>query len=423
MLERYFVRPKTTDQIRASWIGPAIEQYVGWLSDQGYAARNVFRRVPILMRFGQFAQARGATQLGELPGHVEPFVEDWVRERGRRCSTKALRLKVACDARVPVEQMLRLAVPGFAGKGRSQRGSVPFVKEAPGFFDYLRTERGLRPSTLLGYGHYLSRFEAYLRQIALEDLRDLSPAILSAFVVERRARGLARTSIREACGVLRVFLRYLHRERVVPTDLSASVEWPQVYRLSTVPRSITWSQVRQVLESVDRRTPTGKRDYAMLLLLTTYGLRGREVAALTLDDIDWRRERLRIPDRKAGHSTAFPLSSVVGEALADYLRHGRPETGDRHVFFRALAPVRPIASAAVSSRAAHYLRVAGIEVPRPGSHTFRHTCVQRLVDAGLPFKVIGDFVGHRSPASTDIYAKVAIEALRQVALGDGEDVL
>jgi integrase len=159
------------------------------------------------------------------------------------------------------------------------------------------------------------------------------------------------------------------------------------------------------------------------MLLVTYGLRSREVAALTLDHIDWRRERLAVPERKAGHSTAFPLSAAVGEALVDYLRHGRPETDERRVFFRALAPVVPMSADGVSGRARHYLLKAGIDVPRPGSHTLRHTCVQRLVDADFAWKTIGDFVGHRSPKSTEVYTKVAVEQLRQVALGDGEEVL
>jgi site-specific recombinase XerD len=294
---------------------------------------------------------------------------------------------------------------------------------APGFFEYLQAERGLRPASILQYRHHLLRFEVYLARVGISGLAELSPGILSAFVVARKASGLARTSVREMCGILRVFLRYVRRERLVPVDLSDTVDWPQAYRLATIPRSITWGEVGQVLGQVDRRSASGKRDYAILLLLVTYGLRGREVAALTLDDIDWKRERLRIPERKAGHSTAFPLSTVVGNALVDYLKHGRPTTSDRHVFFRALAPVGPITAAAVSSRAAHYLHKAGISVPRPGSHTLRHTCVQRLVDADFPLKTIGDYVGHRSAASTDVYAKVAIDALRQVALGDGEEVL
>jgi site-specific recombinase XerD len=107
----------------------------------------------------------------------------------------------------------------------------------------------------------------------------------------------------------------------------------------------------------------------------------------------------------------------------DYLQNGRPQTTDRHVFFRAVAPQQPITEAAVSSRAAHYLRKIGIAVPRAGSHTLRHTCVQRLVDAEFDLKVIGDYVGHRSTASTEIYTKIDIETLRDVACGDGEEVL
>ena len=114
---------------------------------------------------------------------------------------------------------------------------------------------------------------------------------------------------------------------------------------------------------------------------------------------------------------------VVGEALLAYLQDGRPQTKDRHVFFRAMAPLQPIGPASVSARASNYLKKAGVEVPRPGSHTLRHSAVQRLVDARFDMKTIGDFIGHRSARSTEIYAKVAVEALREVALGDGEAVL
>jgi site-specific recombinase XerD len=200
-----------------------------------------------------------------------------------------------------------------------------------------------------------------------------------------------------------------------------SIVW-QFYRLADIPRSISWDEVRRMLEAVDRRAPLGKRDYAILLLLVTYGLRAREVAALTLDAIDWKRERLYVPERKAGHSTAYPLSPMVGEAILDYLQNGRPQTTDRHVFFRVLAPCAPLTWQAIGSRTSYYLHKAGIVVARPGSHTLRHTCVQRLVDAHFSLKTIGDYVGHRSPASTEIYTKVAVETLRELALGPGEEL-
>jgi integrase/recombinase XerD len=375
--------------------------------------------VPLLVAFGEFARRQGARSLADLPGHVDAFVDKRVGES--RDARRGMGQSFVKGIRGPVEQLLELVVMGFEGTGRPHL-AVPFAEAVPEFFDYLTSERGLRPATVLCYRHHLDRFEAYLERVGVAGLHELSPVLLSAFVAERSGAGLAKTTVREGCGVLRVFLRYAHREGLVRGELWKTVGWPQAYRLSTIPRSISWDDVGKVMAAVDRRTPGGKRDYAILLLVT-YGLRGREVAALTLDDIDWKRERLAIPERKAGHSTAFPLSGSVGEALVDYLRHGRPNSPDRHVFFRAMAPLRPIGTAAVSSCARRYLLRAGIEVPRPGSHTLRHSTVQRLVDAEFSLKTIGDFVGHRSPASTEVYAKLAVEPLRQVALGDGEEVL
>jgi integrase/recombinase XerD len=415
MLEAYFIKPTTIDRIQASWVGAEVERYVVWLDGQGYRPRSVLRRVPMVVAFGEFARERGARSVQDLPEHVEPFVTQWLSGSG------STRPGLAKEIRGPIEQMLRVVLPDFAGTGRPHHGE-PFAETVPGFFDYLATERGLRPASIYAYRHHLARFEAFLAGVGAQ-VSELFPPLLTAFITERSRAGLVKSTVRGTCGVLKVFLRYAHRQGVLPRDLSGAVEWPQVYRLSTVPRSITWAEVGAVLAGVDRRTPRGKRDYAILLLLVTYGLRAREISALTLDDIDWKRERLAVPERKAGHSTAFPLSPTVGAALVDYLRHGRPQTTDRRVFFRAAAPVRPITTAAVSCCARDYLLKAGVTVPRPGSHTLRHTCVQRLVDDGFGLKTIGDFVGHRSAKSTEIYSKVDVENLRAVALGDSEDVL
>jgi integrase/recombinase XerD len=422
MLDRYFVRPATVDRVRASWIGETIEQYVTWLADRGYAARNVFRRVPLLVGFGEFARERGATRVADLPEHAEGFVARWTELHGTRCTTPEARKKIASTARNPVEQMLRLVVSDFCGHRRARWGRAPFDGKAGQFFAYLVEERGLQQASIQHYKHHLGPFEAYLDRVGCGDMAAISPPILGAFVVES-AGYLCPTSVRDRCGVLRVFLRYLHRQRLIAKDLSKCVEMSRNYRLSGVPRSIAWDDVRRMLEAVDRRTSAGRRDYAILVLLVTYGLRGREVAAMTLEDIDWKRERVRVPERKAGHSTGYPLSPTVGVAVLEYLQHGRPKTAERRLFLRVLAPQGPLSQSAISGRVAYYLHRAGINVRRAGSHTLRHTCVQRLVDADFPFKVIGDYVGHRSVAATEVYAKVAVEALREVALGDGESVL
>jgi integrase len=181
--------------------------------------------------------------------------------------------------------------------------------------------------------------------------------------------------------------------------------------------------VKRLIGAVDRRDATGKRDYTILLLLVTYGLRVKEVASLLLDDIDWKHDRIRIRDRKIGNSTGYPLTPAVGESLIEYIRSARPDTQDRHVFMRRAAPLQPVGPAAVSARMRTLLARAGISVPRPGGQVFRHSCVQRLVDAETSYKTISDYVGHRSTLSQGAYAKVSVEALRDVALGDGEAVL
>ena len=422
MLEQYYIRPVTVDRIRTSWIVSEIEQYVGWLAERRYSSSSVSRRIPLLVAFGDFAKTHGATEAAHLADHVEPFVQAWVSQHARRKCTALARKKIGDCTRNPIRQMLRLAIPGYIGLGRHHQPDNPFEAQAPRFLSHLTEERGLRPRSLVQYRFHLRQFAAYLTRIGLTDLAAVSPNVLSGFIADYGPR-IAWPTLRNACGTLRVFLRYLHREGVTAKDLSSVVEFPQSYRLSGIPRSIGWEQVEQVLAGVDRRAPCGKRDYAMLLLLATYGLRACEVAALTLDDIDWRNDRMKIRERKAGNSTAYPLSAVVGAAIVDYLKNGRPASTDRHVFLRAMAPLYPIGSAAVSCRAIYYIRKAGIQVHRPGSHTLRHSCVQRLVNANFSLKQIGDYVGHRNAASTQIYSKVAIEALREVAQGDGEEVL
>ena len=117
MLERYFIRPTTIDRIRACWIGDAIERYVTWLTEQNYAARNVFVRVPIIVRFGEFTKSRGANNWNELPSHIEPFVDHWLQEHGQASLDDQQRRTAACNVRNPIHQLLHLIIPGYQNNG------------------------------------------------------------------------------------------------------------------------------------------------------------------------------------------------------------------------------------------------------------------------------------------------------------------
>jgi integrase/recombinase XerD len=176
----------------------------------------------------------------------------------------------------------QIKAPGSAGGSlrRPHKPENPFEAQAPQFFSYLSDEKGLRPRTLYQYRFHLHQFAAYLSRIGLKDLARVSPKVLSGFVADYGPR-VAWPTLRNACGTLRVFVRYLYREQVLAKDLSRLVEFPQSYRLAGIPRSMGWEQVEQVLCGIDRRSPCGKRDYAMLLLLATYGCAG----------VKWRRLR------------------------------------------------------------------------------------------------------------------------------------
>lgn len=421
MLEQYFVKPETIDKIKNSWISLPIERYVSWLSEKGYSRSSIMRRVSRLLQFGEYAKARGAKSLDELPSQAQAFTDYWVAQHGKNCKSQAAIRGVANEVSNPIQQMLRIALPDFVGtcSKRTKRYKQECMLR---FLDYLREERGLKPTTLRNYQHYLGRVDEYLDRVGVTELSQLSPVVISALITDASFSS-GKEVLQGVCNVLRLLLRYLQREKIINRDLSSTVEQPQKYRLSEIPRLINWDQVRLMLERVDCRTPVGRRDYAILLLLVTYGLRAREIASLTLDDVDWKRERILVSERKAGHNTAYPLAPVVGNAIIDYIQHGRPQTTDRHLFFRSLAPQKPMDHTSVSQRATLYLKRAGISVPRPGSHTLRHTCVQKLLEANVPLKTIGDYVGHRSASSTRIYTKIDVEGLREVALGDGEEIV
>lgn len=421
MLEHYFSKAKTIDRIRQSWLADSIEQYVNWLEEHGHSKQTIHRRVPLLVQFGEYAKEHGAKRIEDLPRYLSDFASYW-EQRSRCCRTSSRQKTLNREVRGCMRQMLSVVLPDYDGRSRSRRTYAPRFAFTDDFFKFLTEERGLSKASMRVYDYSLGVLQSYLDRIGVTDLTQLSPPILSSFVVDIKD-SLGKASLTRVLSPVRIMLRYLYREGLIERDLSTVVELPHTYELSNLPRSISWDEVRRMLEAVDRRTATGRRDYAILLLLVTYGLRAREVAAIKLDDIDWKTERLRIRERKAGHSTGYPLSSVVGNAILEYLKTDRPKTSDRSLFFRMQAPIGPMSWQAISGRAVHYLRAAGIDVPKGGSHTLRHTCVQRLVDAKFSLKLIGDYVGHRSADSTRIYTKVDIESLRELAIGLGEDLL
>jgi integrase/recombinase XerD len=284
---------------------------------------------------------------------------------------------------------------------------------------WLRDLRGLRPETRTKRVTYALQFLGWLGSRADEEgLGTLTVPDFDAYL-KQRCVGFRRASIEDRAVCLRDFLRHLHRSGFTTADLSGTVMGPRIYDHEDIPSALCADVVKRVLE-VTRQdlSPTGLRDYAILMLLATYGLRAAEVIHLRLEDIDWRRDVLRVRHTKTGTYSELPLLTEPGEALLRYLEQARPRSTHREIFLRILPPHRPFkAGSTLNCVTRARLRAASI-VPqgRHGPHAFRHARAVSLLRSGTSLKVIGDVLGHTSAAATAEYIKLATEDLRAVGL-------
>jgi site-specific recombinase XerD len=289
---------------------------------------------------------------------------------------------------------------------------------------WLRDERGLASASIVALLAEARHFLVWqLDRSGAQSLGCLSVRDIDLYI-DARAPGQRRVSLKDYAERLRSLLRYLYRTRYLASDLAAHVVSPMLYAYEGVPSILEPDQIAAVLETTKRDTsPMGLRDYAMLLLLATYGMRSGEVRNLTIEDIDWRSESLRVRHSKTGACSHLPLLSQVGEALLAYLRHGRPRTDRREVFMRSRAPYRPLRN--LHGEIHRRLLAARVKPPgKSGPHIFRHARAVEMLRASVPQKIIGDVLGHRSTEATIPYLKLATEDLRAIALDvPGSEVL
>lgn len=280
---------------------------------------------------------------------------------------------------------------------------------------FLSSERGLAPATLINYQPIIRRL--LTARFGQNDVRlgELQPADIHRFVVDY-AQATSRRRAQLAVTALRSFLRYSRQRGQIATDLAGAVPAVACWSFSGLPKFLPAEQVKQVLASCDRKTPVGKRNYAILLLLARLGFRAGEIVALALDDIDWENGDILV--RGKGQRLArLPLPSDVGEALVEYLRDVRPTGRTRRLFLRIRAPLRGLAgSVSVDCIVARALNRAGLAPPLKGAHLLRHSLATDLLRQGASLAEIGQLLRHSQPNTTQIYAKVDIEALRGIAV-------
>lgn len=282
--------------------------------------------------------------------------------------------------------------------------------------DHLQRVVGAAPATRLRYATTVRRFIKSCFGKGLPDGAILSVDTVVDFIWQEAATKSGHGRSKPAVAV-RSFLRFLAVRGVVPAGLDRAIPAVRRWQHASLPPRLSTAQVDQLL-TTGAVSPTARRDRAILLMLARLGMRAGEVVMLTLDDLDWHNGVVHLPTGKGRRERVLPLPQEVGAAVADYLRHDRPNTQSRRVFLKAPPSTQPFGgSAAISRLVKRRLARAGVKLPgRIGAHLLRHTAASRMVNGGASFKDIADVLGHRSLQTTALYAKLDLDTLAGVAL-------
>jgi integrase/recombinase XerD len=281
--------------------------------------------------------------------------------------------------------------------------------------EYRRTHRGIASRTAVRDMGAASDFLAVLRARGRRVTR-IRAADIDAFV-DWMSTKLSRRTITDQCSFLRSFLRFLRATGRVREDLARLVVTPRFRADEKPPRALPWLDVRRILRSVPRHSRLGRRDYAMLLLMAAYGMGSAEVIHLRLDDVDWRAGVLRLQRPKTSVPIELPLLPAVARAIALYIKRARPaHARAREIFLTMGMPYQAISAGVIRHQVRQYAHRAGVVAEVLGGHVFRHSHATRQIDSGAHPRIVSDILGHRRPASTSVYVRVAFRRLRTVGI-------
>jgi len=402
-----------------SWMQQTIlteftEDVVTRFHERGYCTATICRYLRNIAHFGQWLGYRRLDAANVDRDLVASFLD---RHLPRcHCRTRVDRNRNAVRASlIHLVAMLREAGVTPARHDEEHRTGA-IRHELDRFEEHLDHVRGAAPATRASRRRYAGEFLRWRFGSGPLDLAELTVQDFRRFLLER-----ARTCRPGTVGVIATALRSYLRQLVLRG-------YPLEHIITAVPRAAQWSHARlpqhltreqeeRFLLAPDRSRPSGRRDYAMLLLMCRVGLRVSSVAGLTLDAIDWRRGVLSLQCTKSRRSQDLPLPAVVANAIVAYLCDGRPFSRDRHAFLRHRPPVgRAVSTEVIRGVVRRAYQQAGLPASWTGTHRLRHTAAVRMVQAKVPIKHIADVLGHRCIDTTAVYAKVDLDTLRGVAL-------
>jgi len=411
MFEVLFTYPGVVRRHREGPLSTERTTYLSELGAQGLAQGTILRRARYALCV--------ALELQHWPPTYR-FDEDEVEALARSWAAKRFACGRASGPRWPTEHFRFAAKEFLRSLGRLRPPEAPeasrYDAELTEFIASQQEGRWQSEATCRSARWQIARFFAYLELRGMA-LSDVAASDVDAFF-GHMAQRWSRRSLRTSAHMLRAWFGYCERQGWVRPGLAGAVLLPRLYRHEGLPLGPTWGTVGQILEKTNGDDATAIRDHAIVLLLSVYGLRSGEVRGLCLDDMDWVHDQLHIVRSKSKREEIAPLEARVGNAIARYLRDGRPKTHSRFVFLTLRAPHRPLSASGLYGVVARYLSESELPKRGRGPHGLRHACARHLVESGRSFKEVGDHLGHRSPDATSVYAKVNLTSLRQVAFDD-----
>jgi integrase/recombinase XerD len=406
MLIRYFKSPSHIQQLLSRPGGPLLEGFSEYLEQLGYAKHSGYVRITAASHFLYWADREGISfPLGEmaLMGFADHLVQCQCQEFAQLRGDVALR-----GARMFLMHQGNVGArsSGFAAlESRLKSGLFS------AFCQWMRLERGTHDTTLCADGNALRDLFEQIK----DDPSQLDARYLRQFILAQNAKK-GRAAAKLCTTALRNLVHFLIAEGTCPAGLDAAIPKLAHWRLSSLPQYLHMDEVERVIASCDAATPCSQRDRAIVLLLARLGLRAGDVVHLRLGDIDWKGAWIAIAG-KNGRQTRLPLTQEVGQAIVDYLRKGRPHTDADTVFVCARAPFQAFSGhAAVSIIVKNAMRRAGVACPgRGAAHVLRHSVATSMLGQGASLQDIAAVLRHQSISTTQIYAKVNVAELRQVA--------
>lgn len=409
MFEELFSKPWTIDSYRAAPLVKERIRYLQHLADSGTRPVTLRKMVATQVVLIHLLDLKEGDRVSV--SQVEAAAKEWPRPRPHRYLGSRTTSPPPVQAALFVGRAVRwLRFLGWLEEPLAQRHSSVAAYEA-----WMRGERGFSEATIHGYCVAANDFLDWLGALDTP-LASVKATDVDGVIAMKRARGTwSRTTIGIYTSRLRAFFRFAEDRGWCVPGLAAGMAPVHRFPTENVPLGLAREDVERLLATTEGERPVDKRDRAILMLFAAYGLRAGEVAGLQLDDLDWEDETLRVRRPKPGRTHLYPLSRGVGQAALRYILEVRPSCSDRTLFLTLSAPIRPLKPGSLSRVVRKRVDRLGIIARNRGAHALRHAAAQHLLDQGMSMKVIGDFLGHRNPSSTAVYAKVDLNVLREVA--------